>query len=97
MGEILNDYLLPKNKDRITSDESRWLDSFNISKIIIATAKNLLEVWELRMDKTQFEIWLKERKIFKLFFGGASKGNPGAAGGGGIFRNPKGRFENEYY
>ena len=28
------------------------------------------------MDKSQFENWLRERKIFKLFFDGASKGNP---------------------
>ena len=30
------------------------------------------------------EIWLKERKLFKLFFNRDSKGNPGVAGGGGI-------------
>ena len=36
-----------------------------------------LEDWEVRMDKSQFENWLRERKIFNLFFDGASKGNPG--------------------
>ena len=59
-------------------------------------AKNL-EDWEIRMDKSQFENWLRERKIFKLFFDGASKGNPGKAGGGGIIMEPGGETEIEYY
>ena len=49
------------------------------------------------MDKTQFENWLSERKIFKLFFYGASKGNPGRAGGGGIILEPRGKVVIEYY
>ena len=40
-------------------------------------AVNKLEEWQIRMDKSQFENWLRERKIFKLFFDGASKGNLG--------------------
>ena len=48
------------------------------------------------MDKSQFENWLRERKIFKLFFDGASKGNPGRAGGGGVVINPRGKVEIEY-
>jgi len=41
------------------------------------------------MDSTQFDIWRKERRLFKLFFDGASKGNPGAVGGGGVIINPE--------
>ena len=48
------------------------------------------------MDKSQFENWLREWKIFKLFFDGASKGNPGKAGGGGVVINPRGKVEIEY-
>ena len=56
-----------------------------------------MEIWEIRLDKSQFGNWLKERKMFKLFFDGASKGNPGMARGGGIIICPEGRIEVEYF
>jgi len=40
---------------------------------------------------------MKERRIVKLFFGGASKGNPRMAGGGGVIINPEGKIEMEYF
>ena len=40
---------------------------------------------------------MKERKIFKLFFDGASKGNPGRAGGGGVVICLEGKNDIEYY
>ena len=69
--------------------------SLNPLAVNIVDAKKL-EEWEIRMDNSQFENWLKERKIFKLFFDGASKGNPGKAGGGGVIINPDGKVEVEY-
>ena len=48
------------------------------------------------MDKSQFENWLRERKIFKLFFDGASKGNPRSAGGERVIFYPGGNVELEY-
>ena len=74
-------YCLRKNTSLLQMKPGVWNPS-NISETTIATAKKPLEVSELRMDKTQFEIWLKESKIFKLFFDGALKGNSGAARGG---------------
>ena len=60
-------------------------------------AKRSLEVWEIRLDQSQFENWMKERKIFKLFFDGASKGNSGMVGGGGVIIYSEGKIETEYY
>ena len=56
-----------------------------------------MEIWEIRLDKSQFGNRLKERKMFKLFFNGASKGNPGMAGGGGIIICPEGKIQVEYF
>ena len=60
-----------------------------------AAAKKL-EEWDIRMDKSQFENWLRERKIFKLFFDRASKGNLGKAWGGGVVIDPDRKVEIEY-
>ena len=55
-----------------------------------------LEEWDIRMECDQFASWLKEKKTFKLFFDGASKGNPGKAGGGGVIIDPDGKVEIEF-
>ena len=65
-------------------------------KTVNNMAANKVEDWEIRLDNSQFENWLKERKIFKLFFDGVSKGNPGRAGGGGVIFDPGGNKELEY-
>ena len=76
-------------------NEKEWMQSFNTLAVNNADAKKL-EEWDIKMDNSHFENWLKERKIFKLFFDGASKGNPRKAGGGGVIINPDGKVEVEY-
>ena len=67
------------------------MQSFNAVDISIDLVSKRLEIWEIRLDKSQFGNWLKERKVFKLFFDGTSKGNPRMTGGGGIIISPEGR------
>ena len=38
--------------------------------------------WEIRMEELELKIWLHSVNRRTLFTDGASKGNPGAAGGG---------------
>ena len=97
MGEIMNMSLLPKNKTKLSPDEVSWLQSFKIIELDTIKIKISLEVWEIRMDSAPFEISMKERKIFKLFFDEASKGNLGATGGGGVILCLEGNIETEYY
>ena len=80
LGEVVSISKIPNNKEKLTDTEKNWMQSLNIRAANSMKAKKS-EDWEIRMDKSQFENWLRERKIFKLFFDGASKGNPGKVGG----------------
>ena len=52
--EILNVSLMPKNNTKLMPDEANWMDSFKIFELDIYMVKKPLEVWELRIDETQF-------------------------------------------
>ena len=91
--EVVSISKIPNNKENLIDNERNWMQSLNI-KSVNSMAINKLEDWEIRMDKSQFENWLRERKIFKPFFNGASKGNPGRARGGVII-DPGGKVEIE--
>jgi hypothetical protein len=69
--------------------EELWRDQFQIQQQIGSKAKaTTQEHWEIRTEKSEFDNWKRERKIHILSFDGASKGNPGQAGGGGIIVKP---------
>ena len=93
--EVISISKLPSNKGTLTEKEKERMKKFIPLADNLMDAKKL-EAWEIRMDNSQFDNWLKERKIFKLFFDGASKGNPGKAEGGGVIINPDGEVEVEY-
>ena len=97
MGEVLKINQIAKNKSKLTANEVNWMQSFNSSSIDIDPIPKKLDIWEIRLDKSQFGNWMKERKMFKLFFDGASKRNPGMAGGGGVIICPEGNIEVEYF
>ena len=94
-GEVVSISKIPNNKENLTDNEKNWMESLNIMDVNNMAAKKLDE-WDVRMDKSQFENWLRERKNFKLFFDGASKGNPGRAGGGGVVIDAGRKVEIEY-
>ena len=66
LGEVVSISKIPNNKEKLTDTENNWMQSLNIMAANSMNAKNS-EDWEIRMDKSQFENWLRERKNFKLF------------------------------
>ena len=56
MGEIMNTSLLPNNKTKLSPDEVIWLQSFKITELDTIKVKRSLEFWEIRMEKSQFQI-----------------------------------------
>ena len=52
--------------------------------------------WEIRLSSKEFSIWFREKNSYALFFDGASKGNPGVAGAGGILLDPRGQIEQTF-
>ena len=93
--EIISSLKIPSNTSSLTEKEREWMQNVKPMADNSMAAKKM-EAWEIRMDNSQFGNWLKERKIFKLFFYGASKGSPGKARGGGVIINPDGEVEVEY-
>ena len=52
---------MPKNKIKLSIEESSWLHKFDIEDLDVAMGRHSLEVWEIRMDHSKMEIWMKER------------------------------------
>jgi ribonuclease HI len=52
--------------------------------------------WKIRMPEESFRNWNKEMDCYSLFFDGATKGNPGNAGAGGVIKNKQGQIEHRY-
>ena len=76
LGEVVSISKIPNNKENLTNNEKDWMQSLNIVAASTMDGKKL-EDWDIRMENSQFENWIRERNIFKLFFDGDSKGIPG--------------------
>ena len=96
MGEVIKVNRVVRNKVKLSVNEVNWMHLFNASSSDIEPIPRKLETWEIRLDKSQFRNWMKERKMFKLLFDGASKGNLGMAKSGGAIICPEGKIEVEY-
>lgn len=73
------------NNTQLLPVEAQWLDHFEPNhNHRSGPTHSLTEDWEIRLDETAFFNWTTSLKEICLFFDGASKGNPGRAGGGGV-------------
>jgi ribonuclease HI len=73
---------------KLDEAEEHWLSQFKIQGLEARKASDpIKEDWEIRKSEKDFASWKSEINTPILFFDGASKGNPGQAGGGGIIEN----------
>jgi ribonuclease HI len=88
-GETAPYLFQSKNNQTLEAPEELWLNHFKIQcHMGIKASIPIKEEWEIRKGKQDFANWKTRRKAHILSFDGASKGNPGQAGGGGIIENP---------
>lgn len=75
-------------------EENDWYNKFNICHSQNAPPKSKAHQkqpnWKLRGTKEEINQWILAQNRPILFFDGASKNNPGAAGAGGIIKNHNG-------
>lgn len=55
-----------------------------------------LAAWEIRLEESEFLTWRATLNEVCLFFDGASKGNPGVVGGGGVLLSTDGTIACTY-
>eukprot|EP00253_Pinus_taeda_P007860 PITA_07860 len=75
-------------------EEKDWYNKFNICHTQNPPPKSKAHqkqsIWKLRGTKEEILQWIRAQNRPTLFFDGASKNNPGAAGAGGIIKDQNG-------
>jgi ribonuclease HI len=74
-------------------EEEHWIEHFKLQDQQQKQATTSPGNWEIRKEEQDFEEWKRKENKHILFFDGASKGNPGLAGGGGVLVSPTGHPE----
>eukprot|EP00253_Pinus_taeda_P035869 PITA_35869 len=91
--ETLN-YSSVKDDNSLRTKEKAWLDGFSfITRPSAITRPTHNERWQVREPKDRFQQWWKSQGKCTIFFDGASKGNPGTSGAGGVIYYPSGEKE----
>jgi len=85
IGEALVHNASLSNSKQLSNEEDTWLTNLipNHQQKTPAN-QNTKNSWEIRLDKADFDVWRNALNRKCLFFDGASKGNPGKAGSGGV-------------
>jgi ribonuclease HI len=79
----------------LTEEEEKWLEKINLPTIHPSNFPQK-SCWQLHFSQQDFKKWLKSQDNHVLCFDGASKGNPGEAGAGGVLYIPRGKRMLDY-
>jgi hypothetical protein len=86
-------FIKASNLRPLEQEEEGWLRHLGLQNTpAIGPSNSPTCSWELRMDKIKLEEWKNSMNSNFLSFDGASKGNPGEEGGGGIISNLTGNI-----
>jgi hypothetical protein len=97
LAEALNGKSNLMNSAPLSGEESSWLNQFSHSTPgTIKFSLTPTRSWEVRLEEQEFLLWRSSLKEWCLFFDGASKGNPGQAGCGGVIIDPSGNTHSSY-
>lgn len=78
--------------------EKRWIGKLTLQNRKTLSAPKLEHpTWKKRDADDTFQKWWRAQIIHTIFFDGASKGNPGPSGAGGIIFSPEGRSRDFFY
>jgi hypothetical protein len=93
-GESAPYFCKVKNSRPLESEEEQWIERFKLQDQQQQKGNNpQQENWEIKKEEQDFEEWKRKENKHILFFVGASKGNPGLDGGGGVLVSPTGHLE----
>ena len=91
LGETLEANSAKKPGKALDREEDLWLNGMVPNHKDCSTlSASVHSIWEIRLEEQEFIKWRSALNIHCLFFDGASKGNPGIAGGGGVLLGPDG-------
>lgn len=94
LSEALDSQTKLQNAHTLESNEDQWLKELVPNHQHRLASKSISRArWEVRLEEQDFIKWRSALEKHSLFFDSASKGNPGAAGGGGILLGPSGMLE----
>ena len=97
MAEALSTKPSIKNSTNLSPEEERWLRELNLNQQTTEAINPPQKLnWEIRLDEQEFIKWRSALDEWCLFFDGASKGNPGQAGGGSIIIDPSSKLYLSY-
>jgi len=98
LGEALEHNSGLSNSMQLSKEESIWLTNIVPNHQNRPSASQVIKAdWEIRLEETRFDSWRESLNETCLFFDGASKGNPGKAGSGGVLIRANGTIMSSYH
>ena len=77
--------------------ELNWLGLKIVDKIQMGLSRpDIKPFWQVRFSEKEFTAWWQSKNKASIFFDGASKGNSGKVGAGGLIFYPGGKLETSF-